>query len=40
MFINIEDNGHGFSENRDIFFEPYITNKKNGTGLDLQFAKK
>ena len=40
VVINIEDNGHGFSENRDKLFEPYITNKKNGTGLGLAICKK
>jgi len=40
IVINIEDNGTGFPKNRDKLFEPYITNKINGTGLGLAVCKK
>ena len=36
VIIDIEDNGEGFDDNnRDSFFEPYMTKKTNGTGLGL-----
>ncbi len=41
VIIDIEDNGEGFDENnRDNFFEPYMTKKTNGTGLGLAICKK
>ena len=41
VIIDIEDNGEGFDENnRDNFFEPYMTKKTNGTGLGLAISKK
>lgn len=37
----VEDNGHGFEQNIvHQVFEPYITNKKTGTGLGLAVVKK
>ena len=38
--MDIEDNGIGFPENRDKFFEPYVTNKASGSGLGLSICKK
>ena len=41
VIIDIEDNGDGFEENnRENFFEPYMTKKINGTGLGLAICKK
>ena len=41
VIIDIEDNGEGFDDNnRDNFFEPYMTKKTNGTGLGLAICKK
>ena len=41
VIIDIEDNGEGFEENnRENFFEPYMTKKINGTGLGLAICKK
>ena len=41
VIIDIEDNGEGFDDNnRDSFFEPYMTKKTNGTGLGLAICKK
>ena len=34
------DNGDGFPNDIDKLFEPYITHKKNGTGLGLPICKK
>lgn len=37
----VEDNGHGFEQSIvHQVFEPYITNKKTGTGLGLAVVKK
>lgn len=37
----VEDNGHGFEQSIvHQIFEPYITNKKTGTGLGLAVVKK
>ncbi len=38
--IIFNDNGYGFPDDRDKLFEPYITHKKNGTGLGLPICKK
>ena len=35
-----KDNGDGLPNDIDKLFEPYITNKKNGTGLGLPICKK
>ncbi len=41
VIIDVEDNGEGFDDNnRDNFFEPYMTKKTNGTGLGLAICKK
>ena len=41
VIIDVEDNGVGFDDNnRDNFFEPYMTKKTNGTGLGLAICKK
>ena len=41
VIIDVEDNGDGFEENnRENFFEPYMTKKINGTGLGLAICKK
>jgi len=40
VVVNIEDSGEGFPDNRDKLFEPYVTNKKNGSGLGLSICKK
>ena len=40
IILDIEDNGIGFPENRDKFFEPYVTNKASGSGLGLSICKK
>ena len=41
VIIDIEDNGEGFEDNnRENFFEPYMTKKINGTGLGLAICKK
>ena len=41
VIIDVEDNGEGFNDNnRDNFFEPYMTKKTNGTGLGLAICKK
>lgn len=38
--IIIEDDGPGFpSDHAEIFFEPFISNKKGGTGLGLSIVK-
>ena len=39
VHIDIEDNGEGFPNSREKLFEPYITNKVNGTGLGLAVVK-
>jgi len=38
--VNFEDSGVGFPVEKEILFEPYITNKKGGTGLGLAICKK
>jgi two-component system, NtrC family, nitrogen regulation sensor histidine kinase NtrY len=38
--IRIEDNGIGLPEQRSRLFEPYVTNRDNGTGLGLPIVKK
>ena len=40
VIINFEDSGIGFPVEKEILFEPYITNKKGGTGLGLAICKK
>ncbi len=40
IIIYFEDSGEGFPEEKEILFEPYITNKKGGTGLGLAICKK
>ncbi len=40
VIINFEDSGKGFPVEKEILFEPYITNKKGGTGLGLAICKK
>ena len=40
VYVDIEDNGSGFPENREKLFEPYITNKLNGTGLGFSYLQK
>ena len=39
--IRIQDNGIGLpKEQRSRLFEPYVTNRENGTGLGLPIVKK
>ncbi|MEP5760364.1 MAG: PAS domain-containing sensor histidine kinase [Litoreibacter sp.] len=38
--ITIADNGVGLPEDRTRLFEPYVTNRDNGTGLGLPIVKK
>ncbi len=41
IIMRIKDNGPGIQENiRDKIFLPFISNKKNGTGLGLAMVKK
>ena len=40
VIINFEDSGIGFPVEKEMLFEPYITNKKGGTGLGLAICKK
>jgi two-component system, NtrC family, nitrogen regulation sensor histidine kinase NtrY len=39
--VKIEDNGYGIPEElRDKVFQPYVTSKKNGTGLGLPIVER
>ena len=38
--IRIQDNGIGLPEKRSRLFEPYVTNRDEGTGLGLPIVKK
>ena len=38
--ICIHDSGAGFPDQKEKLFEPYITHKKDGTGLGLPICKK
>ena len=38
--VSIVDNGLGLPEDRASLFEPYVTTRKNGTGLGLPIVKK
>ena len=41
LVIEIRDNGCGItSEQRDKIFEPFVTYKKDGTGLGLALARR
>lgn len=41
LFITVTDNGCGIDADRiDTIFEPFITYKKNGTGLGLPIARR
>ncbi len=41
VFLNVEDNGVGIPDNiRDRLFEPFITNKLEGTGLGLALCQR
>ncbi|GHU63189.1 hypothetical protein FACS189418_6010 [Clostridia bacterium] len=41
ILISISDNGKGFSAEKTKFvFQPFMSDKENGTGLGLSFAKK